>query len=85
MRHGVPVIASVHDAGAEVNADGENGYNVDLERPTDLADKLIALLRDDVLCAALGKRGQERWRTHFSYSAFRTRLAPLLRDFLSVR
>jgi phosphatidyl-myo-inositol dimannoside synthase len=83
MRHGRPVLASVHDAGAEVNVDGETGFNVDLDRNGDLAEKLIALLRDPDLAARLGSSGQARWREHFSYSAFRRRLAPLLQRFLA--
>ena len=40
MRWGIPVIASVHDAGQEVNVHGESGFNVDLDDPDDLADRL---------------------------------------------
>ena len=32
MRHGIPIIASVHDAGHEVNADGQTGFNIDVDR-----------------------------------------------------
>lgn len=83
MRHAIPVLASVHDAGAEVNIDGETGFNIDLDREGDLAEKLIALLRDPDLSARLGGAGQARWRTHFTYSAFRRRFAPLLKDFVA--
>lgn len=73
MRWGVPVIASVHDAGREINLHGSTGFNIDLDRPTDLAQALICLLRDRDLALRLGNAGQRRWREHFSYSAFRER------------
>lgn len=83
MRQGVPVVASVHDAAPEVNLDGETGYNVDLARPADLADRLAHLLRDRDLAARLGAAGQRRWAQHFRYSSFRTRFLSVLEDFVS--
>ncbi len=83
MRHGLPVIASVHDAGQEVNVDGVTGFNVDLGRKGELASRLIALLGDPDLAARMGEAGHRRWREHFCFSAFERRLAPILRTFLS--
>lgn len=74
MRNAIPVVASVHDAGCEVNVDGETGFNVDLDRPSDLKERLIALLRDPELCARIGKQGREHWSGKYRYSAFRNRL-----------
>jgi phosphatidylinositol alpha-1,6-mannosyltransferase len=82
MRHGVPVLASVHDAAPEINLDGVTGYNVDLDRKDDLADRLIRLLRDRDLGARLGAAGRERWKEHFRFASFRARFAPLLERFL---
>lgn len=81
MRFGLPVIASIHDAGAEVNVDDETGYNVDLDRPDELADRLIALLRDTDLARALGGGGLTRWSAHFRYSCFAARFLQIWRDF----
>lgn len=83
MRQGRPVIGSVHDAAPEVNIDGETGYNVNLDRPDELSERLIYLLRDANRSHQLGLNGQRRWATHFRYSAFRDRFAPILRDFLT--
>lgn len=83
MRWGIPVLASVHDAGQEVNVHGETGFNVDLARPTDLRDSLVELLRDRDLAARLGRAGQRRWREHFCYSAFRRRFSTQLERFLT--
>lgn len=82
MRHGLPVIASLHDAAPEVNVNGETGYNVDLERPGELADRIIRILRDRDLADRLGRAGRTRWMEHFRFSSFRDRFLPLLGEFL---
>jgi len=78
MRYGVPVIASVHDAGQEVNVDGETGHNVDLDRPGALEDCLIELLSDADLASRMGGAGRARWQSAFRYSAFKDRFLGLL-------
>jgi phosphatidylinositol alpha-1,6-mannosyltransferase len=81
MRHGLPVIASQHDAGREVNVDGETGYNVNMDRPEELPDRLIRLLSDPAHAASLGAASRRRWETHFRASAFESRLDRHLSDF----
>jgi phosphatidylinositol alpha-1,6-mannosyltransferase len=83
MRWGIPVIASVHDAGSEVNAHNETGVNVDLSRRPELTDALVELLRDRDLARRMGAAGQRRWRKHFCYSAFRERFLQELKLFLA--
>ncbi|MEO0882820.1 MAG: glycosyltransferase family 4 protein [Pseudomonadota bacterium] len=78
MRHGVPVIASIHDAGQEVNLDGQTGYNVDLTRREELPSRLIHLLRETRQAQRLGRAGHQRWLNHYRFSAFQTRLARTL-------
>jgi phosphatidylinositol alpha-1,6-mannosyltransferase len=81
MRHGLPVVATVHDAGSEVNVDGVTGYNVNLDRPDELPDRLVRLLSDPPHAAALGAAGRRRWAEHFRASAFEARLDAVLTDF----
>jgi phosphatidylinositol alpha-1,6-mannosyltransferase len=83
MRWGLPVIASVHDAGQEINIHGETGLNVDLASPSALHDAVIELLLNRDLAARMGAAGQERWRQHFCYSAFRARFSKELHRFLA--
>ena len=83
MRHGVPVVASIHDAAPEVNVDGETGYNVDLTRADQLADRVVDLLRDRDEAARLGANGRRRWAQEFRFSAFRERFLPIVGEFLS--
>jgi phosphatidylinositol alpha-1,6-mannosyltransferase len=83
MRHGLPVVASIHDAAPEVVLEGETGYTVSLDRPDQLPERLIHLLRNPDLAQQMGEAGRHRWREHFRYSAFRDRFRPLLHQFLS--
>jgi phosphatidylinositol alpha-1,6-mannosyltransferase len=85
MRHGLPVVASTHDAGQEINRDGVTGYNVNLDRPEELTDRLIHLLKHPGHAAALGDNGRVAWQERFRYSAFRARFRPILTDFLNAQ
>ncbi len=78
MRHGIPVIASVHDAGQEVNLDGVTGYNIDLNSKDALEERLIDLLGNPDRSSNMGRAGQERWQAEFRYSAFKNRLIEVL-------
>ncbi|MBE7183297.1 MAG: glycosyltransferase family 4 protein [Methylobacterium mesophilicum] len=82
MRHGVPVIASRHDAGSEVNRDGETGFSVDLDEPGALAERIARLLSDPVLAGRMGEAARRRWQAEFSYSRFRTRFGALLDEWI---
>jgi phosphatidyl-myo-inositol dimannoside synthase len=84
MRQGVPVIASIHDAAPEINIDGETGYNVNLQNPCELPERIIHVLRHQSVAESLGQRGRARWRDHFRYSAFRDRFLPYLNEFLEL-
>ena len=85
MRHGIPVVASVHDAAPEVNLEGVTGFNVNLDNPEELPDRLIFLLKNPDRAAEMGRNGRERWHQHFRYSCFRERFLPILREFLEIR
>jgi phosphatidylinositol alpha-1,6-mannosyltransferase len=85
MRQGLPVIASVHDAAPEVVLDGRTGYTVNLDQPDELPDRIVHLLKNRDIAKQLGVNGQRRWGEHFRYSAFRDRLQPILREFLSLQ
>jgi phosphatidylinositol alpha-1,6-mannosyltransferase len=82
MRYGVPVIASIHDAGQEVNLDGETGFNVSLDRPREISDRLVELLSSPSLLRQMGAAGRRRWHELFRFSAFKRRFLPIVDAFL---
>jgi phosphatidylinositol alpha-1,6-mannosyltransferase len=84
MRHGLPVIASTHDAASEITLDGVTGFNVDLDRRGDLAERLIALLRDTALQRRMGAAAAARWRQHFRYASFHERVRPVIADLIKL-
>ena len=73
MRQGLPVIASMQDAGQEVNIDGETGRNVDLNRPGALESALVELLSDADHARRMGEAGRRHWNRAFRYSNFKER------------
>ncbi|MGI6087892.1 MAG: glycosyltransferase family 4 protein [Kiritimatiellia bacterium] len=81
MRHSLPVIASVHDAGGEINVDGLTGWNVNLNHPGELPDRIIRLLKNLDERRQMGVAGCERWQEHFRYTRFRERFFGILNDF----
>jgi len=85
MRYGLPVIASVHDAGQEVNAEGVSGHNVSLDRPGALVGAVTALLSQPRLRNSRAIGASERWRNHFRYSTFSGRFRPLIEALVSQR
>jgi phosphatidylinositol alpha-1,6-mannosyltransferase len=82
MRHGLPIIASAHDAGPELNLHGVTGYNVNLDHKDELPGRIVELLTDETLMSAMGANATERWSRHFRYSNFRARLGEILADFV---
>jgi phosphatidylinositol alpha-1,6-mannosyltransferase len=83
MRHGVPALTSVQDAGWEVNVDGVTGVSVDLDWPGALARQLVELLSSSERAATLGAAGRARWAEHYAYARFRARFAEPLRTLLA--
>jgi phosphatidylinositol alpha-1,6-mannosyltransferase len=83
MRHGLPVIGSVHDAATEVIADGTTGYAVDQDDLEALTAAVVRLLRDPGQAAEMGEAGRRRWAELFRYGAFRDRFNEQLEEFLS--
>ena len=82
MRHGLPVIASIHDAAKEIVEHGTTGFTVNLDHPDDLPKSLIKLLKDPQYAAALGKAGQKRWQNNFTFSQFKKRFLPIFTEFI---
>ena len=82
MRRGVPIIASRSDAGQEVNRDGVTGFNVAREKPGELVDAIVGLLRDRDASARMGAAGHAWWRQEYRFSAFDQRLRGVMNDFL---
>lgn len=83
MRRGKPVVASIHDAGVEVNLHGVTGFNVDLNKPHHLANTIIDLLSDSALRQQMADAGQQRWLNQYRFSAFHRRFTRITEELLT--
>ena len=74
------VIGAASGGTPDVIGDGVNGLLVPPNDPERLAQALDRLLRDQMLCAELGRRGAEILRERFQFSAFQSELERLVID-----
>ena len=66
MVSGCPTIFTKLTCGPEVLQDGVEGILVDPDNPSDIANAILRLLRDDSLAEALGRRGRAGVTERFS-------------------
>jgi phosphatidylinositol alpha-1,6-mannosyltransferase len=84
MRHGLPVIGSVHDAAPEIIEHERTGYVINQDNRSELADCIIRLLLESKHAQELGEAGRKRWQEHFRFGAFRSRFSKILTEFLTI-
>lgn len=77
--HGLPCIASRHDAGREVVADGVTGLHADPEQPAEIYQILRQLLSDEDLRQRYGAAAQVRAAQLFALPVFQARAAQIMR------
>lgn len=82
MAFSKPVVGAAAGGSVDVIEDGVNGLLVPANDPERLAQALDRLLRDEGLCAELGRRGAEIVRQKFQFSTFRDELERILTDCL---
>jgi phosphatidylinositol alpha-1,6-mannosyltransferase len=83
MAHRLPCIGSIHDAAGEIISDGDTGFLVDQSDTGGIAQRLLALLRDDRRRTEMGQSGYRRWREHFTYEQFARRMMHLIESTLA--
>ncbi len=66
---GVPVVGSTLSCGPEIVLDGQTGLLADPNKPEDVAEKIVRLLRDKDLATRLGNAGRQRAEQLFSIEA----------------
>jgi phosphatidylinositol alpha-1,6-mannosyltransferase len=78
MALGKPVIAGDHGGAPEVVQNGVTGFLVNLDDPDALTNRLILLLRDEVLSRKMGDAGRRRVEENYTFSMFQERLNHIL-------
>ncbi len=80
MAFSKPVVGAAAGGSLDVIEDGVNGLLIPANDPERLAQALDRLLRDEALCAELGRRGAEIVRQKFQFGIFRDELESILTD-----
>ena len=75
-----PVVATCFGGPSEIVVDGETGYLVNPLRTAEMANALIALLRDRDTVVTMGRAGHLRVVAEFSLARMRDRYRKLYRD-----
>jgi phosphatidyl-myo-inositol dimannoside synthase len=78
MRAGLPCVGGIHDAAADVIANGETGVLVDPKDGRALSSAIVTLLRSPDLRARFGAAGKLRFEREFTFDRYCERLAPIL-------
>lgn len=82
MAMGLPVVATRITGNVDAVYDGQNGYTVEVDDATALADRFAELARDPDLRARMGRRGREIVERDFDEEAIIEALALLYRSML---
>ncbi|MGB8539672.1 MAG: glycosyltransferase family 4 protein [Acidobacteriaceae bacterium] len=69
MAAGLPVVTSRSGTVMETVVDGKTGYLVEKNNAAELAEALLALLKDDARREAMGRAGRRRALGYFSWNA----------------
>jgi len=77
MACGKPVVASRVDGLAEIIQDGATGFLVNSEDVNDFAERIVALLNDDVQRKYVGQAARKHIEDNYSYPLFRDRIKAL--------
>ncbi len=85
MRAGVPCVAALGSAAAEIVASGTTGLLVPAGSAAELATALEGLLADPALAARMGAAGRQRLETELSLERFEKRLGGVLDELTEVR
>jgi glycosyltransferase involved in cell wall biosynthesis len=84
MASGKPVIASRNEGTKELVIDGETGFLVDPESPSQIIEKLETLMNDPALRERMGKKGYELVRKKFDSTLVTQSYINLYREFCRV-
>jgi glycosyltransferase involved in cell wall biosynthesis len=60
MSAGKPIVANNVDGAGDVVVDGTTGFLVTPQRPAEMAERILYLLRDDALCREMGRVAREQ-------------------------
>lgn len=84
LRAGLPVITTHQGSLPEMVRHGENGYLIDPDNVSELAEKLLTLLANEPLRLSMGRKGREIYESAYTYEKYADRLDAAVRQFLAL-
>jgi len=85
MQAGIPVITTNIGALPEMVMDGQTGYIIPPKEPGILAKKINLLVENPQMRRKMGKEGQKRFDTLYSFDAYTSNIQEILNDIFQSR
>lgn len=82
MRASLPVISTNVGAISEVVIDGETGFIVQPDKPEELSEKIICLMKNTNARSEMGRKGRERFEEYYSLEAYKSRIKEVMKKVL---
>ena len=83
MKNSVPIIASVHDAGNEINENNVTGFNINQFDKKKLFDALDIMIQNDDLRKKFSKNALNRFINNFKFSDYEKRMDKIFLKLIS--
>lgn len=82
MQFSMPVIATNEAALPDIIDDGVNGFIVNKNSPSQIAEKLEILINDRKLCQAMGRAGRIKYEKKYTFQRFEKNMKKVFDDVL---
>jgi len=82
MRWRLPVVSTSEGAISEIIDEGQTGYIVNKNNPSELADRISKIIKDPDLRARLGAAARAKYETNYTFERFEMNVKEILFDAL---
>jgi len=82
MKNSVPIIASTHDSGNEINENEVSGFNIDQFDKKQLIQSLSILIENKELRMKFSENALNRFKKNFKYSDYEKRMDNIFLNFI---
>ena len=83
MKNSIPIIASTHDAGNEINKNNVTGFNIDQFDKKELFEALDVMIQNDDLRKKFSKNALKRFMNNFKFSDYEKRMDKIFLKLIS--
>lgn len=81
MKNSLPVIASIHDAGNEINKNGITGFNIDQFDKKEFINAMSILIENDNLRRDFSNNAFLNYKNNFKFSDYEKRMDKIFPNF----